>query len=363
MNLKEQNVLFITRTMHLGGTENVILQLCEILKEKVNKIVVCSSGGVNVQKLTVMGIQHYKIPDITDKKPLTVLQITRILRNIMKEEHITIVHSHHRMAALYAVMVCNRQILRIAHAHNTFQDKKILTKIAYWKTNIIAVGKQVENNLTQFYKLPPSSITIIHNTVKPFTQPIIPVSELENAHKQGCILIGNIGRLSQQKGMEYFIEASEIVFRINPMVRFFIVGDGEDSELLKKMSEERFPAGILTFLGYRCDIQNIMSQLDFIVLSSLWEGFPLTPIEAFSTGKTIVATAVDGTPEIVADNRNGILVRPKDSKAIANGMIKIINDNVYKKNLEENAAKTYQENFSFSEFCRAVVMYYSKLSF
>lgn len=52
-------------------------------------------------------------------------------------------------------------------------------------------------------------------------------------------------------------------------------------------------------LGYRSDIQNVMSQCDFIVLSSLWEGLPLTPIEAFSVSKTVVATSVDGTPEIV----------------------------------------------------------------
>ena len=54
MELSNQNILFLTRTMDLGGTENVILQLCEIFKPRVNKIVVCSCGGINVEKIEQM---------------------------------------------------------------------------------------------------------------------------------------------------------------------------------------------------------------------------------------------------------------------------------------------------------------------
>ena len=61
---KDKNVLFIVRTMSLGGTENVVLQLCEILSDEVNKIVVCSSGGVHEEILKKMGIKHYTVPDI-----------------------------------------------------------------------------------------------------------------------------------------------------------------------------------------------------------------------------------------------------------------------------------------------------------
>ena len=75
MELKKENILFIVRTMGLGGTENVVLQLCEILSEKVNKIVVCSSGGVHEKKLQEMGIKHYLIPDIASKNPMDIVHI------------------------------------------------------------------------------------------------------------------------------------------------------------------------------------------------------------------------------------------------------------------------------------------------
>ena len=88
MNLQNQNILFIVRTMGLGGTENVVLQLCEILSDKVNKIVVCSSGGVHEKKLQEMGIKHYMIPDIASKNPMDMLKSCRSIKNVIKEERI-----------------------------------------------------------------------------------------------------------------------------------------------------------------------------------------------------------------------------------------------------------------------------------
>lgn len=92
MELNKKNVLFLTRTMKLGGTENVILQLCEILKPQVNKIIVCSCGGVNVEELHKMGINHYIIPDIEEKSLKTFLTTYKVISEIVKKEGITVIH-------------------------------------------------------------------------------------------------------------------------------------------------------------------------------------------------------------------------------------------------------------------------------
>lgn len=86
MKLEEQKVLLFTRTMGQGGTENVVLQLCEILKPRVNKIIVCSSGGINVKKLNSMGIKHYLTPDIAGKNPYSMIKTIAILKGIIKRE-------------------------------------------------------------------------------------------------------------------------------------------------------------------------------------------------------------------------------------------------------------------------------------
>ena len=141
MELENENILFLVRTMGLGGTENVVLQLCEILCDKVKKIVVCSSGGVHEEKLKTLGISHYTIPDIASKKTKDMLKIYLAIRTIIKNEKITIIHSHHRMAAFYAQLAAPKEVVKIANAHNTFNDKRKLTKFAYHNTKIVAVGE------------------------------------------------------------------------------------------------------------------------------------------------------------------------------------------------------------------------------
>lgn len=358
MNLSEQNILLFTRTMGLGGTENVVLQLCEILKPQVHNIVVCSRGGVNEKKLDEMGIKHYSVPDITIKNPITVIKIVTELKRIIRQEKITVIHSHHRMAAFYARVAANSNIIQIVNAHNTFYDKKMLTKIAYKKANIIAVGEQVKKNLVEYFGISADKVAVIHNAIKPFEGPVVLDAELEQARQQGYTLVGNIGRLSEQKGMEYFIKAAALVYKENSNIRFYIVGDGEDAEMLKALADSLLPDGILTFMGYRSDIQNVMSQMDFIVLSSLWEGLPLTPIEAFSVGKTVIATNVDGTPEIVKDGENGLLVESKDIETLSKSIISLASDKERSQYLSKNAKVSFDKEYNFSNLTRNYCEYY-----
>lgn len=362
MNLKEQNILFFTRTMKLGGTENVVLQLCEIFKPLVNSIVVCSCGGVNVEKLNEMGIKHYLIPDIENKSISTIFAVCNTINNIVKEERITIIHTHHRMAAFYVSLLgLYKKYTIIATAHNTFHDKKFFTNFAYKNCNVIACGDMVKKNLVDYYGLSDNQVTVIHNAVKPFEGEIIIDPIVKKLHDEGCFVIGNIGRLSEQKGMEYYIKAIPEVIKECPQARFVIAGSGEDESKLKELSEYIGADKYLTFLGYRNDVQNLMSQLDLIVLSSLWEGLPLTPIEAFSVGKTIVATAVDGTPEVVKDGENGLLVEAKNVEKLAHKIIWMIINQVNKTKMERNAKRAFEESFSIEVFTKQVIDYYRSL--
>lgn len=361
MELEKQNILFIVRTMGLGGTENVVLQLCEILSGKVNKIVVCSSSGVHEKKLQEMGIKHYLIPDIASKNPMDMLKSCRSIKSIIDKEQITIVHSHHRMAAFYAELVAPKSAVKVANAHNTFTDKKKLTQLAYRNTKVVAVGEMVKKNLTEYFEIPKEQVCVIHNAVKPFDGKTVPVEMLYKEHAKGNVLIGNIGRLSEQKGMTYFIEAAEITTRTHPEARFIIVGDGEEREQLHAQIEKRKLQNKVLFLGYRNDIQNVMSQLDFVVLSSLWEGLPLTPIEAYSVGKTVIGTAVDGTPEIIRDGVDGYLVEPRNPMQLAEKMNALIENPEMRESMGIQAMKRYQDEFSFEKLSERYIAFYEGL--
>jgi len=356
-----KNILYFTRTMGLGGTENVVLQLCEIMN-KNRKIVVCSCGGVNVEQLSNMGIKHYLIPDIENKNPKVAIMTLKILLKIIRDENIEIIHTHHRMAAFYVRIIgFIKKIISINTAHNTFKDKKLLTKFAYKNTNLIAVGKEVKRNLCEFYGLPSEQVTIIYNGIKPFDKEIQTIDLIDEFRKKGYYIVGNVGRLSEQKGFKYFIEAASIVLKENSMVKFLIIGEGEERVKLEEIVRKLNLDESIIFMGYRNDVQNIISQLDLVVLTSLWEGLPLTPLEAFSVEKTIIATAVDGTIEIVDDEINGFLVEPKNSNIVAEKITNLLKDEEKRKQFGKNAKEKYKSEFSFDAFSEKYKKYYYEI--
>lgn len=358
----DKNILYFTRTMGLGGTEKVILQLCETMKSQSNKIVVCSCGGVNVRKLNKMGIKHYSIPDIEKKNIKNIITVLKIVFQIIKKENINIVHTHHRMAAFYTRIIGFFRSFKFIHnAHNTFSNKKWLTKFSLKNANIIAVGNKVKDNLCDFYGISKSHVVVIHNAIEQLEDSIKPIGLLQKYKNEGYFLVGNVGRLSKQKGIEYFVKAIPIILKEFMKTKFFIIGDGEDKDNIESLISDLHLKENVILLGYRDDIQNVMSQLDLIVLSSLWEGLPLTPIEAFSVRKTIVATAVDGTVEIVDDGVNGVWVEPKESKQIADKIIYIIKNPKKKKELEDNAYRTYIKQFSYEHLKQKYIIYYDKV--
>ena len=361
MDLSEQNILFFPRTMGLGGTENVVLQLCEIFKPLVNNIVVCSCGGENVKRLNNIGIRHYTIPDIEDKSPFVILKTAKQLCKIVREENITVIHTHHRMAAFYvAALRLYKKCSFINTSHNTFYDKKRLTAFAYSHAGLVACGEMVKKNLVDFFGLPDEKVTVIRNAVAPFGGYIVKDETIEKLRGEGCFVVGNIGRLSEQKGMEYFVQALPEVLKKHPETHLLIIGTGELENSLKEQARQLKVEKNLHFLGYRNDIQNLISQLDLVVLSSLWEGLPLTPIEAFSVGKTVVATAVDGTVEIVEDGKSGRLIEPKKPEQIAENVIWMIEHPKEKKSMEQEAKKRCEQEFSIERLSKAYIDFYER---
>lgn len=361
MDLSKQNILFFPRTMGLGGTENVVLQLCEIFKPLVNKIVVCSCGGENVKNLEAMGICHYMISDIENKSPKAFFKTFKDIQRIIRNEKITIIHTHHRMAAFYvAAMKLYKKCVYISTSHGIFYDKKYLTRYAYRHAKLIACGNVVKNNLLEYFKISNEQIEVIQNSVPPFDGIIHEDELIRDLHKKGCFVVGNVSRLSEEKGVNFFISSLPKVVEKHPETHYLIIGSGHDEQKLRDLSKELHVEEQIHFLGYRTDVQGLIAQVDLLVLSSLTEGLPLAPIEAYSVGKTVVATAVGGTLDIVEGEITGLLVKPKNPEQIAEKVIWMIEHPEEKKAMEQEAKKFYEQEFSIERLAKSYIDFYER---
>ena len=340
---RKNNILHISRTMDIGGAERIVYQLSTDLKDEFDSVHVASTGGLWESELANQGIQHHKILDIDSKNPLTVLKLLYSIGQIIKNNEITMVHTHHRMAAFYIrlLKLVHPKLIHVYTAHNVFKDKLPLYGFALKNAKSVAVGEAVNKNLKEDVGITDSRV-IYNGVVLKETD-----DHVDEIISYGGIKLGCIARLSEQKGLTYLLDAMSLLTVKD--IRLFIVGDGELRNELENKVKELHLQNSVTFLGYRKDIVECINSFDFCVLPSVFEGFGLVAIEAFMNSKTLVATDIPGLNEVVT-NKNGILVPAKNPGALAGAIDRLATDEPLRNNLAFQAKKTYDEKFSYPMF-------------
>jgi glycosyltransferase involved in cell wall biosynthesis len=139
-------------------------------------------------------------------------------------------------------------------------------------------------------------------------------------------LVGVIGRLEEQKGHAYLLDAWPSVLAEFPDARLLVVGEGSLRGALERRVKQLGIEASVQFAGFRSDVPRVLDALDVLALPSLYEGMPLTAIEASAMAKPVVATAVDGTPEVIRDGRTGRLVPPREPAALSRALRALLRD-------------------------------------
>ncbi len=174
-------------------------------------------------------------------------------------------------------------------------------------------------------------------------------------------IVGMVGRLSEQKAPLDFVKAIPEVLKACKGVRFVIVGDGELKEKTLDLSKELNVDSKLMVLGFREDVPELLQTFDVFVLTSLWEGLGRSLTEAMYTGRSVVATNVEGVPELVTNGQTGILTEPKDIQSIAKGIIHFLDDENSAKKMGEAAAERINSDFTADEMVQNLEKLYENL--
>jgi glycosyltransferase involved in cell wall biosynthesis len=139
-------------------------------------------------------------------------------------------------------------------------------------------------------------------------------------------VVGMLACLKPQKAPLDFVEAAAAAHARNPALRFFIAGDGEMRPAVEARVRERGLDEVVRPLGWRRDVPDLLHAMDLFLLTSRFEGLPRAVLQAMAAGVPVVATAVDGTPEVVRDGETGVLVPPGDPCAAADRVLALAAD-------------------------------------
>ena len=145
--------------------------------------------------------------------------------------------------------------------------------------------------------------------------------------------------------MVTLLRAAPKILSACPEARIAVVGDGPEGSRLRREARRLNLEGRFLFLGERKDAAPVQSLFDIFVLPSLWEGLPFVLVEAAALGKPIVATAVDGVPEMLEDGKTGLLIPPNDASALADAVIRLLRDKDEARRLGETARRLVPPRF------------------
>lgn len=353
------NILHISRSMELGGAQKVVYQLCRDNRED-NQIII-SNGGGYVKELEEIGIKHYTIPDMNKKNLKDMIKCLLIILFVVKKENIEIIHTHHRMAAFYANLVSIIANVKLVYtAHNIFFDKIVLLRFSLRNSTIVAVGDGVKKNLIEVYKIPKHRIHVIYNSIDD-RKSGIKNAEISELKTSGKILIGIIGRLSKEKGIDIFLHAIASAVKNDNRIIGIIIGDGILKQELQDLNKLLKITDHILFLGYQKYVLDIIAQLDFLVSASRYEGLPLTLIEGFSQGKAIIATDINGNSEMIINGHNGLLYEVDNVDELSKRILELIVDTDLRKRLEANSLNTYSSRFLYKDFIEKYHNLYRKV--
>jgi glycosyltransferase involved in cell wall biosynthesis len=163
-----------------------------------------------------------------------------------------------------------------------------------------------------------------------------------------------IGRLAPEKNVAQLVEIWPAVHAQVPQSELVIVGGGP----LETNLRQQAGAGI-RFVGFQQDVQPYLTAADVFVLPSNAEGLSVALLEAMASGLAVVATAVGGTPEVIADGETGCLVPPGDGLALAQALLKVLQDPLLREQLGQNARRRVQSEYALEQVAQRLADLYS----
>ena len=264
----------------------------------------------------------------------------RILTDLVRlarERQARILHVHGYAAADFGRLAARRVGAALV-LHEHFADPRMPSyqavadrALAGLTDRAIAVSESTRAFLVRERHVPASRVRLIWNGA-PLDEfaPVTAEKAAAVRHKlrlpADAVVIGSIGRLNEQKGHRYLIEAAARVLAAAPQARVLVVGDGDLESALEEQARALGIADRVIFAGHRDDVPAVLGAIDVFCISSTYEGTPLTLFEAMAAGKAIVSTAVDGCREVIEDGVTGVLVPPRDPGALAAALTPLVAD-------------------------------------
>jgi glycosyltransferase involved in cell wall biosynthesis len=358
MNAEPISILYFTNTRVRGGVEDHILTLLSGLdRRRFRPLLVCPPELA--RKLAPDVPRDVELLPLLFESPAQARAAWKFAR-LLRRRRVGILHAHMFQSSLVASPIgwlCRVPvIIETPHPRESWRKGWLKGRffvdrlVGRFVDRYIAVSRANAQYLAEQKGLPARKITVI-----------VPGSDLRRFHpnrraspeqrerlgfgaSDPVLLVA--ARLEPQKGHRVLIEAMPLIRAQFPSVRLVCLGEGSLRLELEGRVEALGLRDAVRFLGFQADVPEWLALADFSVLPSFFEGLPAGAIESLAAARPVVATAVDGTPEVVLHGKTGLLVPAGDPTSLAQAICRLLGDADLRRAMGQAGRRWVVDNFS-----------------
>jgi glycosyltransferase involved in cell wall biosynthesis len=325
-----------------GGMKGHLLMLAKgLINAGIHVEVACPENSVIAEAVRAEGLVVHPIDIIGPISFQNDITCIKQIKKIILHGKYDLIHFHGSKAGLVgriaALLAGHKRTVLTVHNFVVYQEVPLVKRtifkygeylLSHITSKIITVSNALKEDLVKNYGIKEDKIIPIYNGIDFFDYNKVSDKVREkfglgiNTDKP---IVGTVARMAPQKGLEYLIKAVPIVLK-KCDVLFVIAGDGPMMSELVEMVKQTGLQDKVLFPGYVKNISRFFACLDIFVIPSIAEGLSITTIEAMACGLPVVASNVGGLPELVGNEKNGLLVEPRNEAQLAEAITSLLRD-------------------------------------
>jgi glycosyltransferase involved in cell wall biosynthesis len=366
---KRLRVVTLVDTLLPGGAERLATTLAIGVDRSRFEPIVCVSRPLEAPSPLIDDLVEAGVPILRLHRPSRAAfwawwPLVRLLRR----QRVDVLHSHMFGSNAWGAVLATacRVPVFVAHEHSwafegvtlrPFLDRELIARAA---DAVVAVSREDERRMIEVARIPPGKIRVLPNGIVPLPPPRGDV-RAEHGIRPDAEVIGTMAVLRREKALEVLFEAARLLVPEFPGLRVLVAGGGPEEGRLRAAVREQGLEGTIALLGLRSDVADVLAALDVAVFSSDREGSPLAVMEAMAAAKPVVATRVGGIPDIVEEGVQGLLVPPRDPRALAEAIARLLRDPQLRAKLGRSGQERQRRDFDMAATVGRVESLYQEL--
>lgn len=342
------NILILHGSSDLYGASKILLVTVRLMIKKGYKpfVILTENGpladylqqaGAEILfiRLGILRRKYKSIPGIINRLQVMIKAFYAI-KKVIRERKIALVYSNTTAVLAGAFAARSAAIRHIWHVHEIIESPKWLYRflgmlLNRYSDTVIVVSESVKKSWSKF--VAPEKLVLIYNGIDylPYQQPSNKLRK-ELGIDDDTVVIGMIGRVHYWKGQEYFLKIAAQLSAHFSNLHFVMIGDAFPGyeylyeQLAAQINSDNI-GHLVTDLGYRTDVAELLPGFDILVLpSTLPDPFPTVVLEAMASAKPVAATAQGGALEMIDNHITGVLIPVNDAQKASALIGKLVND-------------------------------------